>query len=266
MSLTAEAFNNAAKGYDHDFTFSSVGIEQRKRVLHYYKKYLPPSPSAILELNCGTGEDAMFLASKGYSITSTDVSEKMIEIAERKKAGSEIVSPDFKVLDMVEISTIIGENNYQSVVSNFGGVNCIDPNEINDMSKNLATGLSKGNKVILVVMGTGCLWDKLYYFFKKGYKVAKSRRRNSPIEVPVENQLVKTWFYKPSELVNLFKSDFDKIHLHPIGLFIPPSYLNNWFKNKKFILSVLVLLEKFFSYAGFMANRADHYILVLQRR
>ena len=46
-----------------------------------------PPGARILEINCGTGNDAVFLARSGMHVTATDISPMMIEETKRK-AGS----------------------------------------------------------------------------------------------------------------------------------------------------------------------------------
>ncbi len=36
----------------------------------------------ILELNCGTGEDAVLFSEKGFNIVATDVSEEMLKVTQ----------------------------------------------------------------------------------------------------------------------------------------------------------------------------------------
>ena len=58
-------FDREAASYDVDFTYTAVGKLQRKRVYHFLAKSLSEKPLQVLEINCGTGEDATWLASRG---------------------------------------------------------------------------------------------------------------------------------------------------------------------------------------------------------
>ena len=49
---------------------------KRNRVRKHLMKYLSPA-SDILELNAGTGEDAIFLARQGHRVHATDISSGM---------------------------------------------------------------------------------------------------------------------------------------------------------------------------------------------
>jgi hypothetical protein len=51
----------------------------------------------------------------------------------------------------------------------------------------------------------------------------------------------------------------------PVGLFIPPSYLDPYFKNKGWILKILSFKEYLFGRFAFLADYGDHYLIHLQK-
>ena len=94
-------FDAAAAGYDTSFTHAVIGKAQRKRVYELLADVLQKSaPQKILEVNCGTGEDAIWLAEQGFDVVATDLSEKMIGVAQNK---SDMANPVFKTLDINEL-------------------------------------------------------------------------------------------------------------------------------------------------------------------
>src|SRR5215472_1068146 len=78
------AFGSLAEDYDDAFTDSLIGRAQRNAVWETAKRTFPCG-SRILELNCGTGEDALFFARLGISVFACDALEKMIEVASRRQ-------------------------------------------------------------------------------------------------------------------------------------------------------------------------------------
>jgi ubiquinone/menaquinone biosynthesis C-methylase UbiE len=84
--LTQSPFDILAETYDADFTQSQIGKLQRERVWKFLQAILQTlgRPLKILEINCGTGEDALRLAAMGHNIVATDASEIMIEKAQQK--------------------------------------------------------------------------------------------------------------------------------------------------------------------------------------
>jgi 2-polyprenyl-3-methyl-5-hydroxy-6-metoxy-1,4-benzoquinol methylase len=62
---------------------------------------LSSCPKRVLEIGCGTGTNAIWMAQQGASVTANDISPKAIEVA--KKKGEEAgVSVSFSVSDIME--------------------------------------------------------------------------------------------------------------------------------------------------------------------
>ena len=96
---TVLAFDSLAGKYDELFTRSLIGRAQRGAVWDVLLDIFEPG-SHILELNCGTGEDALFLARHDCSVVACDASGQMIQTA-RQRMQSE--DPDAS--DRVQAST-----------------------------------------------------------------------------------------------------------------------------------------------------------------
>src|SRR5258707_15591100 len=79
------AFDRVAETYDATFTESLIGRAQRNVVWNALQRAFRPG-DFVLELNCGTGEDAFFLAKFGISVLACDASPRMIEVAEHRKS------------------------------------------------------------------------------------------------------------------------------------------------------------------------------------
>jgi hypothetical protein len=77
---------------------------------------------------------------------------------------------------------------------------------------------------------------------------------------------VPTFYYNPKDIVNLAGDGFELVAHKPIGFFVPPSYLEGFFRNKVRTLNLLNILEDRISNWSFLSKRADHYIITLQKR
>ncbi|HBY98317.1 MAG TPA: class I SAM-dependent methyltransferase, partial [Chloroflexi bacterium] len=129
------AFDHAAASYDAAFTDTHLGRLLREAVWARLAQQFQPGMH-ILELNCGTGEDAIWLARRGLRVTATDNSPGMLAVA-RGKAGRAGVDDriEFRRLDLGEIGEwrfeVEGERReredgpagFDGVLSNFGGLN-----------------------------------------------------------------------------------------------------------------------------------------------
>jgi 2-polyprenyl-3-methyl-5-hydroxy-6-metoxy-1,4-benzoquinol methylase len=70
-------------GFYENIDGRSFDYLNRQRVLFdLFSKYVP-LPSNVLEMGCGSGHTAVELCRRGYVVTCSDVSAKMIEIARR---------------------------------------------------------------------------------------------------------------------------------------------------------------------------------------
>src|SRR4030095_16268947 len=94
-------------------------------VLHSYKR-----PVKILDINCGTGEDALQLSRLGHDVTATDGSARMVEKAKQKAPLLNEKSIRFDVCRFDELHMHYGHEKFDLIISNFGGLNCIDKNNI----------------------------------------------------------------------------------------------------------------------------------------
>jgi hypothetical protein len=74
-----------------------------------------------------------------------------------------------------------------------------------------------------------------------------------------------TYYYSPQELSDAFKPYFKPVLCRPIGLFIPPSFLNNRFKKPGLFFSILLGLEKLFGGIAAFSDHADHYMMILEK-
>lgn len=256
-------FDKHAPSYDEAFTFSAIGNMQRERVRKFPGKYLQEKKLNILEINCGTGEDALWLAGMGHEVTATDRSGRMIEICKEKNFGNEIRNSKFEICEFSRLQEKFIGKKYDLIFSNFGGLNCVDELELKKLSGDFAQLLNPGGKFIAIVMGKICLWEQFYFILKLNF--AKAYRRLGKNGVALKGTGEKVFYYSPAEFRRMFSLNFKSIETKPVGLFIPPSYLDPFFKNKIFLLRILAFFEKVFSWSIF-SNLADHYFISMERR
>ncbi|MCB0646437.1 MAG: methyltransferase domain-containing protein [Saprospiraceae bacterium] len=256
-------FDDIAATYDKEFTFTAVGKAQRLQVYHHIDGIISaPKSLDILELNCGTGEDALYFSSKGHRITATDISVEMLEVLRSKiVAKKEKADITVKQLDIKEIGSFYSEKSFDVVFSNFGGLNCLNPEEINQLSQNLPQLLKPGGTFIAVVMPELCLWESIYFLLK--LRFADIFRRKKKFEnASISNHVtVPTFYYAQGKLENLFSDQFKKESIAPVGFFIPPSYLNSIFQTRPLLVKALQWLDLRLPKSSFFASASDHFIV-----
>src|SRR5262245_47655900 len=78
-------FDSLASRYDGDFAQRPIARWLRSRVQARLDAHFD-AEHHTLELGCGTGEDALYLAARGVRVTATDASPAMLEAARAKLA------------------------------------------------------------------------------------------------------------------------------------------------------------------------------------
>ena len=259
-------FDQIASDYDAGFVNTASGKMQRNRVWNYLIKFLDQKVTRnILELNCGTGEDAIWLASKGHKVLATDVSEKMLELA-IKKADTHGFreSISFSILDISKPETYPKDVQFDLVFSNFGGFNCLSPDDFQNTIAAIAKLLKPKGRLIAIIMPKFCLWESFYFMLKGEFSKVFRRNRTDSLAVPVGNDQVKTWYYSPSQIQQSSRMAFRLLHKRPVGLFLPPSYLEAYFKRHPKNLQFLNRMEKLFGNLSWSAGFSDHFIIDLE--
>jgi ubiquinone/menaquinone biosynthesis C-methylase UbiE len=249
------SFDGVAAAYDADFTTSAVGRMQRERVHAYLKEVLKPG-SRILELNCGTGEDARWLAAQGHSVLATDLSGEMVAVAEAKnKAGYDLEFRQAGILEALNIDP----GTYDVIFSDFGGFNCLSPEEMKQAGILLQKALKPGGRFICVIMPRFCVWESLYYLLKLRPRAAFRRQSRQPLAVPLgQGHTQLTWYYGPRQLRGAFAPHLHLVSRRPIGFFLPPSYLDPFFAKRPGFLGWLGRMEVRVARWGLLAGWSDH--------
>ncbi|WAC03770.1 class I SAM-dependent methyltransferase [Lacinutrix neustonica] len=243
-------FDIASRTYDSVFTFSNIGKAQRDLVFKYINPLLKQGKKlSILELNCGTGADAIEFGALGHKVIATDLSKGMIETAIAKPHRQNVT---FQQQDINTLAAATFNETFDFIFSNFGGLNCLSQQQLLTFFKETSRLLKPKGKLILVIMPKNCLWEYFYFSIKCNFKKAKRRNTNESVMANVDGISVETWYYNPKDIVSLTTKSYRLEKIKPIGLAIPPSYFEKSILAKPALLSVFkgidtVLTNKFWA-------------------
>jgi ubiquinone/menaquinone biosynthesis C-methylase UbiE len=262
VGTAAQAFDGLADQYDELFTNSLIGRLQRRIVWDALSKTFGPGDS-VLELNCGTGEDALFLARCGVSVLACDVSSRMIEIAKEKtgqeRAGARI---RFEVLSNERLDSLQSVDQFDGAVSNFSGLNCVA--HLRQVASQLSRLIKPHGRAVLCMSTRVCLWEILWYLCHG--KPRKAFRRIPGFSVAQIRGTTISVFYPSKHAVRLaFAPWFLLRKTQAVGLFIPPSYVEEWAARHKGIVAVLDRLDRVFRGVRGLAHLGDHILLEFER-
>ena len=263
-----QAFNTIAEKYDSTFTQSKIGKAQREIIWNYLEKVLADKKNLkILELNCGTGEDAIWFAKRGHSVLATDQSDKMLEITKQKAIENKLSDViETKKVDLTNIEESNLSWSYDLIFSNFGGINCMSFNDLYKLPDFLNNLIKPSGRVIMVIMPTFCIWEMIYFSTKLNLKKAFRRSSTKRVKVNLNGEEFSIEYYTPALVNKIFRKHFKQVGLKPVGFFIPPSYLGKFFSSKHKTFTILQKLESIVTDWLLLSNYSDHFLIDLKKK
>lgn len=263
LTHTKQSFDKIADTYDSRDNQNAILKWMRGVVHDIYIKHLPDD-AKVLELNAGTGIDVLFLASKGMTVYATDISEEMIKVImtnAKAQISNGTVKADVKAFD--EIHTI-SESGFDAVVSNFGGLNCI--NDFTKLSGDISAKLNPHGKFIAVVMNKYCPWEIFYYVLRLDFKNAFRRLNKNGVMAELNGNKVLTFYFIPKEFAKKFGENFILEKIYTLGYNTPPPYLIGIYNRLKPIVKLFMKIDEAVK-GMFPFNRfGDHFIVVMKRK
>ena len=237
----AVAFNKQAVLFDDLYSGDTIIQYKRKRVRDHVLKWLHPS-SHILELNAGTGDDAIYFAKKGHSIHATDFSILMQNlVAEKAKQQNLQKNISCELRSFTDLDNLTDKGPYDMIFSNFAGLNCT--NRLENVLQSLDRLLKPGGIVTMVILPKFCLWEFLL-LFKGKFKTAFRRFSGSRgTKAHIEGEYFRCWYYNPSFVKKHLKNSFSLIGLEGLCSIVPPSYLHGFAEKYPSLFNSLVKQE-----------------------
>lgn len=253
-------FDNSADTYDETFTHTIVGSHQRNRVWQYLEARLPnDEPWRILELNGGTGEDAIFLAQRGHDVTLTDISADMMAVAKNKIKAEKL---DHKItvrqLDIRKLGEEQMPGPFDLIFSNFGGLNCLHPDELTRFFRHASQLLTPSGRVIAVVMPRYCLIESLSFLLKGKWSSIFRRNSSKAVDVQVEDAAVPTYYFSPGDMTAIAGTGWSVAAKQAVGFI--PSYMEGKVASSTVVRQGLFFLRRILLSMNW-TSVADHYLI-----
>lgn len=263
--MSTAAFDHVAEEYDRQFTHTLIGQAQRNQVWSHVDEWCPVEHKLnVLELNCGTGEDAIRFASKGHAVVATDQSEKMLEVVKLKAAKAK-VELTTQVFDLTELAQM-PKGRFDVVFSNFGGLNCLSAEQLRALSSSLSSQIQAQGLLMAVVMPKHCKSERNYFLKRGQIRKAFRRNTNQALEVHVDGKMIKTWYYNVEDVHACFEEHFTLKAAFPIGHAVPPSYLESKMEQSPKRFERLVQQDRKNRTKQALSNYSDHTLVILQRK
>jgi SAM-dependent methyltransferase len=255
-------FDVLADTYDEVFTRSLIGQAQRVQVWRVLEQAFSTA-QRILEINCGTGEDALFLARRGVCVLACDSSPRMIGVAQsRRAAEAPKANLEFRPLPTERLNQLPREQ-FDGAFSNFGGLNCVE--DLGSVAAELAKVLKPEAPLILCLANRLCAWEVVWYGLLGNRTKAFRRLRRAGVEASLGSTKVHVWYPSVNQLARVFAPWFRLKSHRGIGVCVPPSYLEHWARRHTSLLRLCVRLDGAIAQRSVFRNVGDHVLLHFER-
>ncbi|MBV9962241.1 MAG: class I SAM-dependent methyltransferase [Parafilimonas sp.] len=261
--LAAKAFNKQSAIFDKIYAENSIVAYKRRRVREHVLRLIP-SKSKILELNAGTGDDAIFFATLGHSVHATDIAADMQQQLRNKVNQhdlNKLVSTELCSFTLLE--KLQQKGPYDLIFSNFAGLNCT--NELDKVLDSFDALLKPGGIATMVIMPRFCGWETMLAFkgnFKTAFRRLKSKN-GTPANI--EGMHFLCWYYHPKFLIQQLKGKLELLDVEGLCTLVPPSYFEKFPHKHSVMLRLLEKLESKLKRKWPWKYIGDYYIISFQK-
>ncbi len=260
----AQAFSEQAPVFDELYSNDKIIQYKRERVRNHVLQHLKKE-AIILELNSGTGEDAIFFASKGHHVHATDISEGMQEqltdkvrkLALTHKISSELCS-------YTALETLKNKGPYDLIFSNFAGLNCT--NELDLVLESFDKLTAPGAMITLVVLPKFCLWEMLMLFKGKFNTAFRRFFSKNGRKARINDRQFTCWYYSPKFIIKQLGNKYELIGIEGLCTIVPPSYIEHFAEKHPKKFAWLVKRENKYKSSWPWKYIGDYYIISFRKK
>ena len=259
---TQKAFDAAAPVYDSEYenlvAIKRIRFITSRMLLRYFAR-----GEALLELNCGTGTDAVHLARHGINVLATDFSPMMIHEAQKKIASQQLEKfVSTQILSYLDLKNL-RYRVFDGVYSNLGGLNCT--NELYTVARDIAVLIKPGGYFIATVMSDLALWEMLAFLTRGKRRSALRRRNPEGCLADFHGGKVRTYYYSPQNFLKYFSEFFEPVEIMGLNIFTPPPNSTQAYNTLGGFVHILEKLDDALAHVYPFYRLGDHFLTVLKR-
>jgi SAM-dependent methyltransferase len=257
FSATAEKYDAFARDHPHLTRMRNKVYEQVVRVV--------PAGARILELNAGTGTDAVALARRGFRVHATDIAPGMLARARAKVdalapelAGRVTIQPlSFTSLDAVDGAP------FDAVFSDLGGLNCTP--DLRPVAASIGRIVRPGGVAVLVLMPPICLWE-LATAVTGQFGLATRRLRRGGTRAHLEGRYFDVHYFTPERAIRALGPGWDVLAIEGLSVITPTAESRGLARRHPRAYRALAWLDDRLAPHRPFRAWGDFYILSVKRR
>lgn len=254
----AEAFSRKAGVYDAFGENHPVMARMRRKFYDHLTAVMPPG-GRLLEINAGTGADAVELVRRGFTVHATDIAPGMLAAVEEKIARDDLAGRlTVEPLSFTDLNRVHGAP-YDGLYSNSGGLNCIA--DLTSVTRLLPDVLRPGARITWVIMPRVCPWELAV--IPKDPRVGTRRLRGQTL-AHVEGVHFMTYYFSAAQTRRAFGPRFRALRLEGLSVFTPTADNKTFAMNHPRLFAALCRLDDALSPRWPFNGWGDFYILSLE--
>ncbi|MFQ5596084.1 MAG: class I SAM-dependent methyltransferase [Anaerolineae bacterium] len=213
----ARAYDAVAEDYDRQVR----GDEWMRWRLWEHYAHVFQAGHHVLDVGCGTGIDAAFLARRRVHVTGIDVSPEMIaQLRDKVVRQGLTAGVDAFVMDVAHLSTL-PRGTFDGIISAFAGLNTTA--DLAPFAADAARLLRPGGRLILHLLNRFSLWEWLGLLARGEWAAARRLSQRTERTFVVGGQPVRHYLFSPSEAYRrYFASRFRLCRCYSLGVLRPP--------------------------------------------
>ena len=212
-----EAYEAAAPDYDRQVQ----GDGWMRDLLWDRYARLFSAGQSVLDLGCGTGIDAVFLARRGVRVMGIDASPAMIAQSRAKLAAAELADlVDLRVMEIARAGTLPLQG-FDGIICAFAALSTIA--ELDVVAASLARLLRPRGILVVHLLNRWSLWEWLGLVRSRQFGAAARLGRNPVRNFVIGGRSVPHYLDHPrATYARFFQSGFALRRAYGIGILRPP--------------------------------------------
>lgn len=262
LETIAEAFSRTAEKYDSFAEDHPHLTRMRNKVYSHVMQHVPRG-ARILELNAGTGTDAVQLAQRGYRVHATDIAPGMLNRL-REKVDTLALHDRITLEErsFLSLEKVQGAP-FDAIFSDLGGLNCIP--DLAPVIQQLPKIIKTGGVVTWVLMPHICLWE-MAEVFRGNFSLAFRRFSRGSVRANLEGLKFDVYYFSPRKVIEWFGNDFRLLALEGLSVLTPTAESKNFARLHPGLYRALSWLDDRLSPHWPWHGWGDFYILTMKYR
>lgn len=268
---TARAFDALASAYDALYgpEENAVMAWMRRQSLDLLKAVFPVG-SRLLEIGCGTGDEAVALAAAGRPVVATDLSPRMAAVTQAKARAAGLADHVTALaVPAAGVGLLRPGRPFNGAYASFGALNC--EHDLSRLAASLSRLVALGGGFVCSVMPRCSPFEITWFLlhgrprlalrrFKRGWQAAAI----GP-DVDGVRLTVPTRYLTLDDLRRAFEPHFAFRRSMSLALLLPPPYLDPVFRRHRRLFSTLAKLERRLRTRRPWRAWGDHIAVVFRR-